>query len=95
MRKFTVKSFTTRGSSCPSIRYRVLIDGKRSGNTEFGNYKEAETFAALQEFRSFGKSIGVELDMTDCELLGKLRVLFASGEAERARFVAFKEGARA
>lgn len=95
MRKFTVKSFATRGSTCQQIRYRVLVDGKRKGNAEWGNYREAETFAALQEFRAFGKSIGVELDMTDGELLSKLRVLFASGEADRARFVAFKEGDRA
>ena len=95
MRKYTVKSFTTRGSTCPSIRYRILVDGKRAGNAEFGNYREAETQAALMEFRSFGQTIGVQLDMTDGELLSKLRVLFASGEAERARFVAFKERATA
>jgi hypothetical protein len=85
MRKFTVKSFVTRNSTCPSFRYRILVDGKRNGNVEFGNFQEAERFAVLQEVRSFAADIGVAIDMEDGELLAKLRLLFGKAEGERQR----------
>lgn len=68
---FTVKSFTTRNSTCPSVRHRLLRDGKRTG-VEFGSYSDASRVALA---RNLEQQIAAAGFIFDGDLASKLIAL--------------------
>ena len=76
MTVWTIHTFTTRGSTCPSYRYRLMRDGKKT-TTEFGNFRDAKHYCALRNLREYMAANRVVLDMDENEIAAKLIVLDA------------------
>ncbi len=71
MNTYTVESFNTRGSTCQSIRYRILKNGKRT-STEFGSFNDAKRIALARNLEETISAAGFVFDNYDKELANML-----------------------
>jgi len=73
---YTIRTFTTRGSTCPTRRHVLMRNGERT-TTEFGNYREALHYCALRNLKEYTAANRIIIDMNEKELLAKIIVLDA------------------
>jgi hypothetical protein len=65
---YTVHSYTTRGSTCPVRRHKIVKGGIHT-NTSFGSYHDARKYCGMQNLKLWLEENRLHLDQEAIETL--------------------------